>query len=75
MNTKDSIVVDDFEVEYESYCPCSKEILDWYWEESDMCFFAECGCMKRFSLKPTHAIRVHQEEDFEEDEEEEEYDD
>lgn len=74
MNTKEQPIFDDFDDEYESYSPCCHESFEWLWDEGEMCFLAECGCMKRYRLRPTQAIRVRIDEDFENDEEDEYYD-
>jgi hypothetical protein len=44
----------DFETHYEdSKCQCGDERLELDWDDTDLVFVAECGCMKRHELKPT----------------------
>jgi hypothetical protein len=56
---------DDFDVVFESPSPCCGEELPWEWDESELHFTAECGCMKRYHLQPTTAQIERDEEDFE----------
>jgi len=56
---------DDFDVIFESPSPCCGEVLPWEWDETELYFTAECGCMKRYRLRPTNALVEHDPEDFE----------
>ncbi len=56
---------DDFDVTFEALSPCCGEGLDWEWEGSEHMFVAECGCMKRFHLRPLTAQVEQDSEDFE----------
>ena len=56
---------DDFDVTFESPSPCCGESLNWEWEDTELRFEAECGCMKRYHLRPLTALIEHDAEDFE----------
>ena len=55
----------DFDVLFESVSPCCAEGLHWEWNEDELRFDSECGCMKRYHLKPISATIEHDNEDFE----------
>ncbi len=59
---------EDFDIIYENVSPCCGESLHWEWNDTDLLFDSECGCMKRYHLKPITAVVEHDREDFEEDE-------
>jgi hypothetical protein len=56
---------DDFDVIFESLSPCCGEAFHWLWDESELNFSAECGCMKRYHLRPSTALLEQDKEDFE----------
>ena len=58
---------DDFDVTFESPSPCCGEGLEWEWSSDELHFEAECGCMKRYRLRPLTAHIEHDIEDFEDD--------
>lgn len=66
---KKPIMSDDFDVIFESPSSCCGEELPWEWDESELQFNAECGCMKRYHLRPATALVERDVEDFEENEE------
>lgn len=59
----------EFDLMYESVSPCCGDGLDWEWNSDELHFNAECGCMKRYHLKPIEAELVKDSEDFEDDDE------
>ena len=64
-NEKKPIMSDDFDIIFESPSPCCGEVLSWEWDEPELRFGAECGCMKRYHLRPITALVEHDAEDFE----------
>ena len=53
----------DFDVLYEAPSRCCSEGLHWEWNEEMLQFEAECGCMKRYHLRPsTGEIQLDSEE-------------
>lgn len=69
-NTKEKTrMSDDFDIVFESPSPCCGEAFSWVWDESELHFTAECGCMKRYNLLPATARVEHDPEDFDDYEE------
>ena len=67
-------MAEEFEVAFDSRCQCGGETLDWDWSPEEMCFCAECSCMKRHLLTPmTATVEVELNGDEADREEDEEY--
>ena len=60
---------DEFDIMFESPCPCAGETMHWEWDDEHLYFEAECSCMKQFILRPITAEIEQVSEDFEHDDE------
>ena len=60
---------DEFDVLFESPSQCCGEAMHWEWDDEHYYFEAECGCMKRYTLRPTSAEIEHESEEFDHDDE------
>jgi hypothetical protein len=60
---------DEFDIVFESLSPCCGDALHWEWNENELFFHSECGCLKRYNLRPIAAEVEHESEEFETDDE------